>query len=328
MKQILIVSVENDIHAMAVANEINKNKIANAHILETDRLSSKYAIAWLPDSGSDSYLTLGHGVTLPISEIDSIWWRRSRSDQRLDLTYTESQIDLINNDWRGSIRGALETGHKGAWISHPSATELASNKLVQLSMAQSLGIKTPRTLVSNDPNLVREFVREIAGGVIAKPIVGTKHSLLFTQLVDSASLTDEAISCVPAIYQECVRGTDHLRINCFGETMHASIIRTNDLDWRRNLNNSEIRDWQVPDKLAQQIRNMLDGLNLAMGIFDFKVTPDGEIIWFEINPQGQFLFLEGLTKAPLLKEFSAFLANHVAVQPNNSFKPTPLRGAA
>lgn len=310
MKKVLIVSIENDIHAMAVAHEINKNKLAKAYILEIDRLSVKCSLSWQLDSLNSSSLEIGDGIVVPISELDSIWWRRSRSDQRLELDYSTSHTDLINNDWRGSIRGALETGHKGSWISHPSATERASNKLTQLAVAQECGIRVPRTLVSNNPTSVRDFVKEISSGVIAKPVVGTKHDLLFTQLIDSTALVDEAIISVPAIYQEFVPGTDHLRINCFGEYMHGSIISTSDLDWRQDLTSSNLREWQVPNDLAGSIKAILKRLDLAMGVFDFKITPSGEFVWFEVNPQGQFLFLEGLTKAPLLKEFSSFLATH------------------
>src|SRR5216684_3263983 len=31
-----------------------------------------------------------------------------------------------------------------------------------------------------------------------------------------------------------------------------------------------------------------------MGILDLKLGPDGELVWLEINPHGQFMFLEGL----------------------------------
>ena len=38
---------------------------------------------------------------------------------------------------------------------------------------------------------------------------------------------------------------------------------------------------------------MVRALGLRMGILDLKLGPDGELVWLEINPQGQFTFLEG-----------------------------------
>jgi hypothetical protein len=59
------------------------------------------------------------------------------------------------------------------------------------------------------------------------------------------------------------------------------------------------------------IRRVLDVLGLEMGIVDIKETPDGEFVWLEVNPQGQFLFLEGLTGEPLTDYFTDYLINQV-----------------
>jgi len=44
-----------------------------------------------------------------------------------------------------------------------------------------------------------------------------------------------------------------------------------------------------------------------MGIVDLKFAPDAELVWFEINPQGQFLFVQGLTDLDLASAFTDFL---------------------
>jgi hypothetical protein len=46
-----------------------------------------------------------------------------------------------------------------------------------------------------------------------------------------------------------------------------------------------------------------------MGIFDVKLTDDGEPVFLEINSQGQFLFVEALTDLPLADHFAAFLVD-------------------
>jgi hypothetical protein len=37
------------------------------------------------------------------------------------------------------------------------------------------------------------------------------------------------------------------------------------------------------------------------------LTPAGELVWLEVNPQGQFLFLQGITGMPLAEHFADFL---------------------
>jgi hypothetical protein len=55
------------------------------------------------------------------------------------------------------------------------------------------------------------------------------------------------------------------------------------------------------------LRAILHELGLAMGIFDVKLTDDGEPVFLEVNAQGQFLFVEGLCGIPLADIFADFL---------------------
>ena len=48
-------------------------------------------------------------------------------------------------------------------------------------------------------------------------------------------------------------------------------------------------------------------LDLRMGVFDLKMDPSGVPVFLELNPQGQFLFVEGLTGMDLIGAFSGFL---------------------
>jgi hypothetical protein len=55
-----------------------------------------------------------------------------------------------------------------------------------------------------------------------------------------------------------------------------------------------------------KLRRVLYELNLRMGVFDLKLN-DPTPVWLELNPQGQFLFAEGLTGLPLNVEIARFL---------------------
>jgi hypothetical protein len=46
-----------------------------------------------------------------------------------------------------------------------------------------------------------------------------------------------------------------------------------------------------------------------MGIFDLKLDADGLPTWLEVNPQGQFLFLEALCDLPLSAAMARFLVD-------------------
>jgi hypothetical protein len=63
---------------------------------------------------------------------------------------------------------------------------------------------------------------------------------------------------------------------------------------------------QPPD-LVERLRTAVCRLGLRMGVVDLKVTPDGEPVWLEIDPQGQFLFLQPLVDVDYVELFARFL---------------------
>ena len=91
----------------------------------------------------------------------------------------------------------------------------------------------PRTLVSSDPDAIRDFARTQGGTVIAKTLTGLLGtSLEAGRVIVESLVNDEEMSLSATIYQEEVPGTDHLRVMVFGEQVHVARIRSGALDWR------------------------------------------------------------------------------------------------
>ena len=49
-------------------------------------------------------------------------------------------------------------------------------------------------------------------------------------------------------------------------------------------------------------------LGLLFGTIDMKLTEGGEHVFLEVNPQGQFLYIEILTGLPIANAVADFLA--------------------
>jgi hypothetical protein len=49
-------------------------------------------------------------------------------------------------------------------------------------------------------------------------------------------------------------------------------------------------------------------MGLVFGTLDLKITDRNEHVFFEINPQGQFLYVEILTKLPITKSVAKYLS--------------------
>jgi hypothetical protein len=305
---IAILTVANDIHAIAVARNLEERHGEKPSIIEVDNVSLNETLHWGPGvSSSEALITLSDGMTISVSEFIVIWSRRWRSQQRLQgIAVDRAGRDLVDNDCRGTLYGMLETSCTGVWVSGLRETERASNKLVQLKAAQEQGFRIPRTIVSNNPAEVRSFVATCPDGAIAKAVVGTKERLAFVERIDPERIDDESVAICPAIFQEYVPGTKHVRLNAFGDDLYGYRIETENVDWRPDLN-VPVSRWQVPEEVRKKIRSFLQRMGLNMGVFDLKESTNGELFWLEVNPQGQFLFLEGLTGDPLAAHFADFL---------------------
>lgn len=306
---ILIVTIDDDLHGLAVQSALRSRNV-DCHIFATDVMVGRETMSnriGAPDACS---VVTTEGIRINPASASVIWLRRPKALQREDLlaAFDFPQRSLINNDSNGALNGLLQSTFGGTWISDPRSTERASNKILQLDAARKVGLKIPTTLISQVPEDVRAFYAEQEGRIIVKPVVGTPGPLLFTKRVMPEHLEREASICAcPAIYQSFVDGSRHIRLNYFGEQSYGFSIDSSDVDWRPDLN-VPIAKWNVPQALHNMLGSLLADLGLRMGIFDFKESAAGELHFLEVNPQGQFLFLEGITGEPLTERFADFLA--------------------
>jgi glutathione synthase/RimK-type ligase-like ATP-grasp enzyme len=270
--------------------------------LDTQRITAEFRPRSSPD-------------TLLLADARAVWWRRPFAKQTIQNSSDVNEERFVNQECRAAYWGAMLVAFKGKWVSAPEATIRASNKIFQLSVAKDIGFRIPKTIVSQSRTEVLSFYESCRRQVIVKSLVGIENPMLFTRrLSNPKALGENAYSNCPAIFQELIPGHRHMRLSCFGDKAFAALIESEELDWRPNLN-VPVYNYDVPPDLHDKARSMLRKLGLEMGVFDLKETPEGEWVWLEVNPQGQFLFLEPSTHIPLAEYFTDFLiqsANEVS----------------
>lgn len=304
---ILTVSVQDDFHALAIQQAARTRGYRDFHIVECDRISGRQSLSWRSHGDSPPTVLTSEGIAIPVGEVSVLWWRRVKADQQATRhAATEHERNLVNNDCCGALAGTLAAAFHGRWISPPDATSRAADKLYQLAVAKEAGFRVPRTLVSQSRGDVVAFAQQV-GRAVVKPVIGAYGPFMFTQFIeDPMTIPVPSFEVCPAVYQEYIEGHRHVRLNCFGERMYAALLETDSLDWRPDLK-IPMSKWNVPEDLARRVTSVLRRLGLRMGIVDLKLTPDGEPVWLEVNPQGQFLFLEPLVGEPLTDHFVDFL---------------------
>lgn len=306
---ILIITASNDLHAAAVRQRLRELGYTDAHIIECDRLAQQASISYRvdPEANLDRLLT-SEGREVRVADAKLIWLRRMRANQVLTLPIEDfAAKEIVDNDCRGGFSGFLATHFRGKWISDPEASIRSSDKIYQLKVAQRCGFRIPKTLVTQSRDDLEKFFSECDRKVIVKTVVGVSEPFLQTvRLHNPQDYENEAFEAAPAIYQEYIDGSEHLRLLCFGNKSLCGNISTEALDWRSNLNVA-ITPYIVSNELHLRVRRTLDELGLAMGVIDIKKDPRGEFIWLEVNPQGQFIFLEPLTGIGFINHFSNYL---------------------
>lgn len=301
---VAIFTQAEDLHGHLVAERV-RSRGHDCHLVATDRLAFAPWLSW--ESHGGSAIRDVDDRMVRSEELSAIWWRRVMSPMQVEYDLDAAARSLVPGEIRAALSGAVFSTFTGRWINDPAAELRGDNKLVQLKAAISAGLEVPRTLVSSDHRSIRGFIEAEGGRAVVKVVRGTANFSIPARVVTQADLEDDAaLEACPAMYQEIVPGQVHLRIHVFGGTVIAVRIESPHLDWRPDLN-IPMCHTKLPANLSRRMVDFVQELGLAMGIIDAKLTDDGRLVFLEINPQGQFAFVEGLTGLPLSDRMAAFL---------------------
>lgn len=306
-----IISVYGDLHSHVVAAHLESDFAVKSCFIDTSRIElfDKIRVG-LGAEAADVAVSDIFGELVSIGELKACWYRRmTRPALAEDGGLSIEQQTLLSEEFVAAMQGAFDVGFLGEWVSNPHASKIASNKIFQLSVAQAVGLPIPETMVSNDKAIIQEFISNHCGEVIAKPNYGIKGKYIFVNKLEESGLSDAQAITIPAIFQEYIQGSRHLRVNVFGTFCMAYEIESPEIDWRRCLKDCKIGRTYIENEIETKLRGILDRLGLKMGIFDLKVEPSGRTVFLEVNTQGQFLFLDAFSdKNDNLNAFCSYLA--------------------
>jgi glutathione synthase/RimK-type ligase-like ATP-grasp enzyme len=199
------------------------------------------------------------------------------------------------------------------WINPPALDAVASHKPYQLALAQSLGLEIPHTVMTSDPEEAREFWRVCGGDVVYKQFIALPESWSETRRLGEAEtkIGDEAIRLAPVIFQRHVAAVADLRVTIIGDEIFAAAVDLKDLDYdldvRMNLQAKHVAH-DLPDDVADKLRGLMRRLGLIYGAIDLRLAKDGRYVFLEINPAGQFLYVEQQSSQPIAAALAARLA--------------------
>lgn len=215
---------------------------------------------------------------------------------------------------RGEAREALTGVWRtldALWVNHPDRNRVAESKPLQLRTASELGFEVPDSLISNARDSVQAFLETHPDGVICKPLfdgrvpVNGEEQVFFTSLVDPEVVSLADLGPEPYLFQQLVPKLYDIRATVIGDDVFAARIESQQsdetrTDWRRGhpggLDHAAI---ELPDSVASRCVDLSQRFGLRFGAIDLAHRPDGGYTFFEINPNGQWAWVEQRTGLPL-----------------------------
>lgn len=308
--RVLIVAPENDAHALAVASALETYG-GDSWILDIQDFP---ALVSASATLSPTCLTATcdrEADALDLAGVTSIWWRRAWP-ARPPAVYTGLQhAGFVQVECDHFIEGVLWS--LGAFlVNDPAAEYLASRKVVQMRTASRVGLHLPETLITTKPMDAWHFIHEFRP-VVFKRVGASSGPASITTVADFTSADELAsITTCPTIFQRYITGNGDARVIAVGEELWAIHIESqagsspNDSRFDLTVPHRAI---EVPRAVATGVKALMRGLRLAFGAVDFRIDSEGCWWFLEVNPGGQFLYLEEKTGLRIVDSVARLLMN-------------------
>ncbi|MDQ3539674.1 MAG: alpha-L-glutamate ligase [Chloroflexota bacterium] len=311
---ILVVSSPSDAHATVVLRRL-ADLGAPAELLDLSRFptETRLALGYGATAGTTARIQLTGNRWIDLADVTAIWWRRPqplgidpairRSGHRT-FAYGESH-EALAGLWL-----SLDTH----WVNHPVATETAGRKAYQLQVAEDIGLSIPKTCITNDPEEARAFAAQHPGGVIYKSFSATEQEWRETRMLREREIAGLGnVAYAPVIFQEYIEAVVDLRITVIGDDIFPAAIHSQKsaypVDFRMDMAQVPIEPATLPAAFKTGLLSLMKRLDIVYGAIDARLTPDGNHVFLEVNPAGQWLFIEQRTRQPITETLARYLAS-------------------
>ena len=300
---ILIIGPENDLHGKIVARRLEQLG-ARPEFWSTTLFPWVQRASWTPgDSMKGRY-----GAPPDLSAYHKVWWRRYKRPTA-SPSIEDSHVKAYCASEAEMMLRALFSLEPQRMVNDPERERAANRKIFQLTHAKKLNISIPDTLISNDASAIANFVQSKPRTIVKSISNGYPHSIETRECTKDDFSNDKIVGLAPHIYQELVEATKDIRVFTVGDSAFAGELDRTDVntrvDWRMLA--TGWRPHQLSADCAHSLLQLTRQLGLHTASHDLRLTADGEYIYLETNPAGQFLFLEIDCGLPL----SSALARHL-----------------
>jgi MvdD family ATP-grasp ribosomal peptide maturase len=317
---VLIITKSDDNESVTFVTRAIEERGGTAFRFDTDRFPTEVRLTAHYGKGSKRLALASEQGELDLQDVSAIWHRRVNIGGGIPRTLDQQIRSASVGESRATVMGMLAS-LKAFRMDELQHIRHAENKQLQLQVASEFGLEIPRTLITNEPEAVIEFAKTCNNGLVTKMLSSFaiyengQERVVFTNPVKPEDLNDlSGLRLCPMTFQEMVPKSLELRVTVVGQNIFAASIDSQSseratYDWRRDGVGllEEWRPYELPEDTKARLLHLMDYFGLNYGAVDFIVTPGGQHIFLEVNPVGEFFWLERSPGLPISKAMADVL---------------------
>jgi hypothetical protein len=253
-----------------------------------------------------------------------VWYRRPGKpfdDIPQDEKPSPTIQQFVAEQW-GIWIEALQLIPDVTWVNSPDRNNCMENKIRQLVLATELGFPIPDTIVSNDPNRIREHATKHSGVLVTKALYAPlieepdQDSFIFTNRIDVSELdgVENELQISPSIFQKCLSPKIDYRVTVIGDKVFPVKVEyktEKDLpvDWRIVKDEINFTYTTIPQDVENKCRKYVESAGLIFGAIDL-IEYGGDFYFVEINPNGEWGWLQKPHNIPIAQTLCDLLVSH------------------
>ncbi|MEU3140094.1 ATP-grasp ribosomal peptide maturase [Nocardiopsis alba] len=252
---------------------------------------------------------------ISLAEVSSVYHRRP-SGHRVHPRLDDADRDWAAREAAAGFRGVL-TALGRPWLNHPDDSRAAEHKPLQLAAAARAGLTVPESLVTNATHTAHAFAltqrRTVYKSMTGGPEPGASEQgkrALYTTVVAPSEIT-AGVEGTAHLFQAWAEKAYEVRLTVVGDAFFAARIdagsRAGRTDWRSDYDSLAYSPVETPGRVRRAVIGLMSDLRLTYGALDFVVTPDGRWVFLELNPNGQWGWIQLATGLPI----AAAIADHL-----------------
>ncbi|MGB6295843.1 MAG: MvdD family ATP-grasp ribosomal peptide maturase [Rivularia sp. (in: cyanobacteria)] len=321
---VLIITHSQDNESIPLVMKAIESEGGKAFRFDTDRFPTEVQLDICYKPGFEQVILTSDNDKLDFNEVSAVWYRRIAIGARIPTTIDKQLRQASIGECRATIQGAIAS-IRGFHLDRVANIRLAENKQLQLQVAREVGLDTPRTLTTNNSQAVKKFAQDCQEGIIAKMLSSFaiydrfgQENVVFTNSVSSEDLENlDGLHLCPMTFQEEVPKALELRTTIVGKqvftaAVDSQAVKNATYDWRRE-GIALLNAWQpynLPQDIEKKLLQLMAYFRLNYGAIDIILTPDNRYVFLEINPVGEFFWLENNPGLPISNAIATTLLTY------------------